>query len=271
MSYRHLRNQIEKLEAEMTSVEPHRIEVCRAKDKSLIYAVGDGLPHQILAAESQVDYLRWLSSRLHLTTPRMDLLIGDRKSGTSWAGLVAAVSLAVANARNVGIFCDYCDGRGFDDVHDLLRAILPTHWSTKDSEETGRYRLPRHTDLRVVAFSRPQSWPDHRSIIMVDDYSPTSERQLEAILRQGMVQLVTGNPPIDDEPRTDWILRERDLARAAGTLHRFRSRQNQFLLRDAAGIEEMFEDITPEAESFWDDTGLEDSLRRARRTGRSSK
>lgn len=244
-----------KLQAEMTHVEPRRIEVCRAADRQPIYAVGEGQTHQVFAAESQVDYLRGLSGRLDLSTDRRELLIGDRRSGTSWAGLVATVSLALANRCEAAVFAG---PSGLEDTHKLLRDILPPAWVDEDAEARGYYRLPRHMELHVVAHSRPETWPEDRGVVMLNDYAYASEETIEELLQRGRVQVVTGNPPMETQPGRDWILRARDRAKETGGLFRFHGKQNQFLLGNPANLERFGRVVARHSErwSFWDGTGL---------------
>ncbi len=255
MSHRRTLDRLKKLEALTAPVEPHRIEVCRATDSQAIYSVGAGCPHQVFAMESQLGYLQALSSRLDLSIVRQELLLGDRRSGTSWAGLVATVSLAVANVRGA---CVFVNPYGLKDTHELLRSILPAVWVDKDAEERGFYRLPRQVKLHVVSYEKRKSWPEHCGVVMLNDYAYASEETIEAVLREGQVRLVTGNPPLDDQPGQAWVLRERDRAKAAGTLFRFHAKQNQVLRGNPAHLEQLNRLLISGSAAlrFWDTTGL---------------
>lgn len=255
MSYRSLSRRLDKLEALMTPVAPRRIEVCRALDQQPIYSIGEGQSHRLLAMESQVDYLRGFSKRLDLSPARCELLIGDRRSGTSWAALVAAVSLAVVKRCKA---CVFTAPSGTEDTHRLLRDILPRDWIDDDAEERGFYRLAGGVELHVVRYSRPQSWPEHCEVVMLNDYAYASTRTIEAVLQNGSVQIVTGNPPLDGEPGRKWVLAARDVAKANGLLFRFHARQNQSLMGDPDRIDRLLKTISPDsgALTFWDGTGL---------------
>lgn len=252
-THRSLLNRIKKLEALETPVAPRRIEVRRMTDRELLYAVGGGEVHELLAVKSQVDYLRGLSTRLDLLAERRELLLGDRGSGTTWAGLTAVVSLATAHKVNA---CVFTGPYLIEDTHRLLRDILPADWVDHDAEERGFYRLPEHVRLHVVSYKKPKTWPEHCRVVMLNDYAYASEETIEAILRRGTVRIVTGNPPLKTEPGRVWVLRERDRAKAAGTLHRFKSEQNQSLMGDVSQFEPIADVLAPEMKTFWDGTGL---------------
>lgn len=238
-NHRTVMKKLKKLNALLTPVEPRRIEVRRQTDRELLYAVGEGETHTLMAVESQVDYLRGISKRLGSSTSRTDILIGDARSGTSWAGLVATISLAVDMASDAGIFCG---AHLVEDTHRLLRTILPSSWFDEDSEETGRYRLPREVDLHVVSVSSRKPWPTRCGVVMVNDYGGVTEEKLDAILREGEVQVVTGNPPSANDLRRAWILGEWARAQAAGSFYQFHSNQNQSL-RGNPAHREQFERI----------------------------
>lgn len=253
MSHRSLLSKLEKISTLIAPVDPIRIEVRRSTDRQNIYAVGAGKSHQLLAMESQLDYLRGLATRLDVSPPRTELLIGDRRSGTSWAGLVAVVSLAVAKVSRA---CVFSSPSGLKDTHELLCDILPAEWIDEDAESRGYYRLPHHVELHVVAYSRPKTWPEHCGVVMLNDYAYASEKTIEAVLQQGDVQIVTGNPPLNGEPGRGWILSERDRAKTEGMLFRFRAEQNQRLLGDTKQYERIVDVLAPEVKAFWEGTGL---------------
>lgn len=252
-THRSLLNKLQKLTAELTPVESRRIEVRGRSTDDLLVAAGEGEVHQLTAVDSQVDYLRWLSTRLALTDERQELLLGDRRSGTTWAGLVALVSLATTNKVNV---CVFTGPYLLEDTHRLLRDILPSDWVEHDAEERGFYRLPEHVRLHVVSYKKPKTWPEHCRVVMLNDYAYASEETIEAILRRGTVRIVTGNPPLKTQPGRAWVLRERARAKAAGTLFRFKSEQNQSLMGNPAGYERIVDVLAPEMKTFWDGTGL---------------
>lgn len=259
MSHQSQLNKLKQLTTLATPVEPRRIEVRRKTDRELIYAVGEGEAHMLLAVESQVDYLRWLSTRLVLSDERTELLLGDARSGTSWAGLTALVSMAAANAVSA---CVFTNPHLLKDTHRLLRSILPRDWVDRDAEERGFYRLPKRRKLHVVSYKKPETWPEHCEVVMLNDYAYAPEETIEAILRHGTVRVVTGNPPLEKEPGRAWVLRERDRAMAVGMLFRFKSEQNQSLMGDVSQYEQIVDVLAPERKTFWDGTGLENSPRK---------
>lgn len=252
-NHKRLINKLEKLAAEIRPIAARRLEVRRRTDRALLYAVGDGEAHQVLAVESQVDYLRGLGKRVAFTGERRELLLGDRRSGTTWAGIVATVSLAIANVTSA---CIYTNPHLVDDTHRLLREILPAGWADGDAADRGFCRLPAQARLHVVSYKQPKAWPDGCEVVMLNDYAYATKSTIEEVLARGRVRIVTGNPPLEGEPGRDWALRERDRAKAAGMLFRFRAEQNQSLMGDVRQSEEIFAHLAPEAERFWVGTGL---------------
>ena len=178
---RSLLKRMKKLETQLTPVEPFKIEVCREVDKQPLFSIGEGRLNQLLARESQVTFTKWFGEHLDGGLDSPALLIGDRRSGTSWAGLVATVSLMATKRMNA---CVYCRAGRLRETHELIRKILPREWVGQDCEEEGTYRLPRRRTLQVAVFSRPTTWPTNTpGIVMINDYSSGTDVQLEAALR----------------------------------------------------------------------------------------
>lgn len=250
-----IRKQLEKLEAQMKTVEPHRFEVYREVDRQPIFAVGQGNPHQLLAMESQVVFLKWVGERLSSVPKALALLLGNGRSGVTWASLVGAISLALANKTSA---CIYCHPAAEEEVHCLIRTILPNDWIGDNSEKDGSYRLPERTELRVAAFTRPKTWMTDCPIVVVDGYGAT-EQKLFDVMERATLRLVCGQVPHADDQRRGWVIRVRDHARTAGTLFRFRSQQNQSLgdPETSDDVDEVINWLSPDAEQFWEGTGLE--------------
>lgn len=249
-----LMKQLDKLIAQSKPVEPYKFEICRKVDQQLIFEAGQGKPHRLPAMESQIAFLKWVGERTGSVPEALALLIGNRRSGVSWASLVAAISLALANKTSA---CIYCHPAGEEDTHRLIRTILPGAWIGQDSEEDGTYRLPERTELRVAAFTRPKTWMTDCPIVVVDGYTGATKRKLEAVLENATFRLVCGNPPHHDDRNRDWVMRVRDHAQTPGTLFRFRSQQNQSLMDTSGRIDTLINHLAPELEQFWAGTGLE--------------
>lgn len=194
-------------------------------DQQLIYSIGGGKPHPVYAMESQVSFLRWIGEDQGRFEGKPLLLLGERRSGTSWAGLVATVSLALAKGKDAWV---YGGSDQLPDTHRLIRMMLPSEWVDVESEKEGKYRLPCGAMLHVVAFTQRKKWSTSTpSIAMINDYSLATVNQLEAA-RDGVPhQVICGNPPLASERTRGWITRMRDQTKSAGTFFRFWTKLNQ--------------------------------------------
>ena len=246
--------QLDKLIAQSKPLEPHRFEICREVDQQLIFEVGQGESHRLFTMESQVVFLKWVGERLGSIPEGIALLIGNGRSGVTWAGLVAAISLALAHKTSA---CIYCHPAGEEEAHRLIRTILPENWHNPYAEEDGSYWLPGRTELRVAAFTRPKTWLTDCPIVVVDSYTAATERKLKDVLENAILGLVCGHPPHSDDRNREWVTRVRDHAKTAGTLFRFRSQQNQSLMDTSDACDTIINSISPELEQFWEGTGLE--------------
>jgi len=246
--------QLEKLEAQMKSLVPFKFEVRRDIDQQPIFSVGQGEPHNLSAMESQVVFLKWIGQHLNSMPSALVLLVGNGRSGATWAGLVATISLALAHQTSV---CIYCHHDGEEELHRLIRSILPNDWISDDANDDGSYRLPGRTELRVAALSRPKTWMTDCPVVMVDSYSAT-EQKLNHLLERATFRLVCGEAPHDDDPLRAWVMRVRDHAKGAGTLFRFMSQKNQSLYDTSDDVDRIRSILSPETEQlFWKGTGLE--------------
>lgn len=223
-----LAKRLRRLESLVDSGVDYQFHVKQASTGEELFSVGRGRPHEILVADSQMEYLRWMGSCA--SSPDgigLALVIGDRHAGSTWAGLISLVTLALATGEES---CVYVSKHELDYVHATLRRLLPPAWAPEEAEEDGHYRLGQGSNLFVASWLREKTWRPGAAIVMVSDYASATQTRAENAIRHAASAIICGNPP--HEQREEWITKYRDAVRRHpddAHLFRLRSDDNQFI------------------------------------------
>lgn len=223
-----LAKRLRRLETLVDSGRDYECHIKQASTGDELFSVGSGESHEILVADSQVEYLRWIGSCA--STPDgigLVLVMGDRHAGSTWAGLIALVTLALATGEEG---CVYVSKHELDYVHAVLRRLLPAAWAPEEAEQHGHYRLGQRSHLFVASWLRDKTWRPGASLVMVSDYASATQTRVENAIRHAASAIICGNPP--HEQRDEWITKYRDAVRRHpddAHLFRLRSDDNQFI------------------------------------------
>lgn len=197
------------------SVHP-QLELLGSDDKPIL-SVGhalSGSTRRLALANSQVAFVDWFGRQLSALanggSARTALLVGDRRGGKTWAGVMCMLAAALERPGVRTYVISAPEER--QEIKRIFETYLPASW-VEVTEGTNPVFALKNGSYVVNVTPRSLAKLEVEGLcLFVNDYSKLTEKQVDALLNAAGLSVIAGNAP--DQDSDEWFSKYRSQLKA---------------------------------------------------------